>query len=224
MSLILSDGMSPSVASTYGSTNATTAVSNAANAVFGQTGGHGYVVGDIVEISSPGWPLIDGRLARISVVATNDITLEGINTSNTTKVPAGGAASGGSLRKITAWTALAQLSELDVTGDEAKYFVYQFMDQLRERNVPVGKSALVLAFTKLDDPGLSDLAVLQAAEDSGQRRAFRFVYRGGSGATPPRSLINAYVSVGSMSIPQKGGANIRRLGLAVDADPTEYAT
>lgn len=224
MALTLSDGMSPSVASTYGTANTTTAVSNAANAVFSQSAGHALVVGDIVEITSPGWPLIDGRLARVSAVSTNDITLEGINTSNTTKFPAGGAASGGSLRKITAWTALAQLTELDPSGDEAKYFTYQFMDQLRERNIPVGKSALVLQFTKLDDPALSDLAVLQSAEDSGQRRGFRFVYRGGSGATPPRSLFNALVSVGSMSIPQKGGANIRRLALAIDADPTEYAT
>lgn len=224
MSLVLTDGMTASVANTYGTANNTTAVSNAASAVFSQSGGHGLVVGDTVEITSPGWPGISGRLARVSVVATNDITLEGINTTNTTKYPAGGAASGGSLRKVSAWTTMAQLTELDPSGDEAKYFTYQFLDQLRERNLPVGKTPLVLAFTKLDDPALADLAVLQAAEESGQPRAFRLVYRGGSGATPPRSLINGYVTVGSMSIPQKGGANIRRLAIAVDADPTEYAT
>ena len=46
-------------------------------------GAHGVVVGDFVELTS-GWDLANGRVFRVSAVATNDITFESINTSSTT--------------------------------------------------------------------------------------------------------------------------------------------
>lgn len=224
MGILMSNGMQAAMATAYTAANNTTAVTNAANAVFSQTGGHGYVVGDFVEVTSPGWPLIDGRIARVSVVATNDITLEGIDTSSTALFPAGDAATGGSLRKISTWLSLAQLTEPEASGDEEEYFTYKFLNELRQRSVPIGKTPLIIRFQFLDDPTHSQIAALKTAQALGQRRAFRFIYRGGTGATPPRTVFNAFPSVGSMGLPQANAANIRRFAVAIDADPTEYGT
>ena len=144
MSLIIADGTQLALASAYGTASNTTATSNAANAVFTQAAGHGLAVGDFVEISSA-WPGIDGRIARISTLATNDATLEGIDTSDTNKYPTGGGT--GTLRKITTWQALAQVTGLETQGGEQQYFDYQFLDQLQQRRVPTSQAPLVAVMT-----------------------------------------------------------------------------
>lgn len=221
MSLIIADGTQLSLASAYGTANNTTATSNAASAVFSQSVGHGLVVGDFVEITSA-WPGIDGRIARVSVVSTNDITLEGINTSDVNKYPAGTGT--GSLRKITTWTALPQITAVATEGGEQQYFDYQFLDQLQQRRVPTSKAPLVLNLTMADDPGLAAVAVLKAAQDAGTPRALRMVFRGGSGATPPRTVLNGYVAFGTLPNIALGQANQRSIAIALYADPTEYNT
>lgn len=222
MSLTLFDGSQIAVASTYGSANATTAVTNAASAVFSQTGGHGIIVGDFVEITSPGWPGIDGRLARVSAVSTNDITLEGIDTADVNKYPVGGAASGGSLRRITAWQTMGQILRVGSEGGDQKWWDYQFANELQERSLPTTKAPLRLTLELADDLGHAQMTVLKAAEAAGTPRAMRFIFRGGSGVTPPRLVLNGLISVGTLPQLELGKANTRLITVGLAALPTEY--
>src|SRR5688572_11152068 len=103
MSVVNAAGSVFAIASTYGSTVAITAASNASACVL-TAASHGASVNDYVEIVSSGWGRMEKRVFRVSVVASNDITLEGFDTSSTTLFPAGQGT--GTVRRISAWTNL----------------------------------------------------------------------------------------------------------------------
>ena len=88
MAISLPTGTKVSVASTLGTSYAVTAATNAAETVLTVATGHGLTVGDYVVVRS-GWSLLDYRVARVKTVATNDVTLEGINTVNLDQYSAG---------------------------------------------------------------------------------------------------------------------------------------
>ena len=88
MAITLATGTQVAIASTYGTASNVTAATNAAECVLTVAAGHGIVVGDFVEFTS-GWDLATGRIFRVKTVATNDVTLEGFNTTSTTNFPAG---------------------------------------------------------------------------------------------------------------------------------------
>jgi Phage tail tube protein, TTP len=221
MALIIADGTVAAVASTYATASNITAITNANPAVATLQAGHGAAVGEFLEITS-GWPGLSGRVARISALATNDATLEGIDTSNTSLYPAGTGT--GSVRRITAWANLAQITAVAVEGGDQNYYDYQFLDQLQSNSLPTNKSPIRLNMTMADDPGLAQVTALKAAEAAGQPRALRLIFRGGSGATPPRTLMNGYVSYGTLPSIQLGQANLRTFTFALVALPVEYNT
>ena len=101
MARIIVNGSVPSIAATFRSTATITGISNAAAAVASLGAGHGTVVGDFVEIVSSGWSRLVGRVFRVSNVATNDVTLEGCDTTSTATFPAGQGA--GTLRAVLTW-------------------------------------------------------------------------------------------------------------------------
>ena len=79
------------IASAFGSAINTTAVSNSApggEAVVTTAGAHSYSNGDIVEITS-GWGRLNKRAFRIKAASGSTLTLEGMDTTNTTYFPAG---------------------------------------------------------------------------------------------------------------------------------------
>src|ERR1044071_9930324 len=105
MTAQVSQGSQVAIASTYGSGFTVSAITNASEGVATLSSSHGVTVGDIFELSS-GWDLLDKRLARAKAVATNDVTLESIDTSSTNMYPAGQGTGTG--REITAWTSITQ--------------------------------------------------------------------------------------------------------------------
>ena len=88
MSVTKTSGTQFAIGSTYGSASNMTAITNANPAVATLAGGHSVVVNDFIELTS-GWDLANGRIFRVSAVATNDVTLEGFNATDTSKYPAG---------------------------------------------------------------------------------------------------------------------------------------
>lgn len=86
MAIIIATGTGVDIASTYGASVNMTAITNATEAVATLAAGHGVVVGDFLEVTS-GWQRLTGRIVRVKTVATNDVTLESINTSSTSLFP-----------------------------------------------------------------------------------------------------------------------------------------
>lgn len=176
MSLILPNGSALAIASTYGSTKTMSAVSNANPAVATLEASHGVIVNDIIEVTS-GWERLDKRILRASVVATNDVSLEGFNSSSTTTYPAGSGI--GSIREITAWTSLTQVLSASTNGGDQQFFNYQFLEGSQERQIPTVRGAQSLELSLGYDPSLAWYSVLETASDDRALTALRITLPSG---------------------------------------------
>jgi hypothetical protein len=125
------------VASSYAASQTTTAVSNASEAVV-TCAAHGFSNGDIVEQSS-GWGRLHLRVLRVKGVTTNNYTLEGFDTTNTTFFPAGAGV--GSVRKISTFTQITGVMNPQSSGGEPKTVKYKFVESDVEYSINDGFAA-----------------------------------------------------------------------------------
>lgn len=217
MSLTLPNGMQLAVASTYGAAKTMSALSNAADAVATLESSHGVTTNDILELSS-GWPGVNDRIVRASGVATNDVTLEDLDTSSTTKYPAGSGT--GSVREITAWTAVTQILGISKTGGDQQFQIFQFLEEEGdERSIPTVRSAQSLTLTLGDDQTLSWYAVLKAASDSREATAFRITLKSGA-----KIYFNAIVALNEIPSLETNAPMALTCTLSFTAPLTRYAS
>jgi len=186
MSAALPNGSVISIAATYAGLKNMTALSNAAEAVATLEASHGVIVNDIVEITS-GWSKLSGRIARAKAVATNDVTLEKIDTTSTLRYPAGSGT--GQVREILTWQQISQILDSQTDGGEQQFSTFKYLEDDTERRIPTRKSAKGLTLKVADDASLPHYAVLDAADSAGTPRAIRVQLSSGA-----ILYYNAYVS------------------------------
>lgn len=176
MAIYKSQGLQLAIASTFGATKTMSAVSNASEAVATLEASHGVIVNDIIEVTS-GWTRLDGRVVRAGAVATNDVTLEDVDTSSTSNYPA--AEGAGTIREITAWTSLSQVRR-DITsgGGGFEQDDITFITDTRQRNRPGLAQPSTLDLTAFFDPSLSWVSVVRTAARGGTRTPFRMTLSG----------------------------------------------
>lgn len=216
MAVILTDGSVLSIATAYATSKNMTAITNATEAVATLEASHGIVVGDIFEVTS-GWPGLDGRVVRAKTVATNDVTLEGVDTTDTGLYPAGSGT--GTIREVTTWAAVSQVLRLATEGGEQQYFTYQFMDRLFQSRVPTFQDPATIKLGIADDASLSYLSTIRAAQATQTVRAARLVFRNSH-----RILLNGFWSLGFMPQLTLNEPKQRSIDLAVTAAPSELTS
>lgn len=216
MAITLSTGAGFDVAKTYGTSSNMTAISNAAEAVATLGDGHGCVAGDILEITS-GWGRLNGRLARVKTVATNDVTLEGINTTNTTLFPAGSGT--GTVRKITAWDEVTQVRDISVSGGEQQFADITTLTDVVAKQAPTIRSAVALSLTVMDDPGLAYYATVTGLSESAGVAGLRMRLPNGS-----KLYANGYWSIQKTPNIAKNDAVTAKIDVSYVAEPTRYAS
>ncbi|MFG6457867.1 phage tail tube protein [Roseateles sp. BYS96W] len=119
-------GTTVAVAAVFASSLPFTTASNATEAVLGMASTTGLSAGDIVEVTS-GWGRLNLRSARIKAVTANvSITLEGMDTTNTTFYPVGVGA--GSVRKVTTWQTIDKITGISSSGGDPVSVDYKYMD------------------------------------------------------------------------------------------------
>ena len=216
MAITLATGTLVAIASTYGSSSNMTAITNATSAVTTLAAAHGVVVGDFLEVTS-GWDRLNGRIVRVSAVATNDVTLEGINTSSTSLYPAGTGT--GSIRRITAWTNLSQItSALSVSGGEQQFADITTLTDRTQKQIPTVRGAVSVTLPTFDDPSLPWYSAVLTASDTATATAVRMIFPNNS-----RLVANAYWSL--QAVPTIEDSTLRgSISLSFVADPTRYAT
>jgi Phage tail tube protein, TTP len=216
MAVTLAVGTTPSIASTYGTAVVMSAITNATEAVATLGAGHGVVAGDFLEITS-GWSLLDGRVVRAKTVATNDVTLELVNTVSTTNYPAGSGT--GTIRRITAWTAITQVtSELQTSGGDQEFADVTTLQDRTKRQIPTRRSPVELTMPVYFDNSLGWVSTVRAAADTATATAVRLVYPNGS-----RTVGNAYWSMSD--VPQINDSTLRaNVSLTFSALPITYST
>lgn len=215
MSYTLPAGGSLAIASTYATAVNMTAITNAAQAVATLAGGHGLLVGDIIEVTS-GWELLNKRVVRVGAVDSNNVTLEAINTSNTTFYPA--AEGVGTVRKITAFTTVTQIGAINFTGGDQQYADTSSVFGRTDTQMPASRTPVVAEITIHDDPTLPFYAVIKAAEDAGNPVALRIT--GGNGA---RTYHNGFWSMAQFTTLERNATEKRSVAFTGVAEPTRYA-
>lgn len=214
MAVSLPNGSTVAVASAYATAKPFSAISNATEAVVTDAT-HTFAVGDILEITS-GWSKLNGRLARVkSVVASTPYVLEGINTSNTTRFPAGSGV--GSVRKITTWQQVLQILNSASNGGEQQFTNYSFLEDSTERRIPTRKSARGYTFNVADDPALAHYPVLQAADEDTVPRGIRLALANGGFI-----YMNTYVSMAGEPSLTQDEVMATEVTLSLSAPSTRY--
>lgn len=216
MAITLAVGTQVAIASTYGASFAMSAITNATQAVATLAASHGTVVGDYLELTS-GWDLLNGRLARAAAVSVNDVTLELIETANTTRYPAGTGT--GSVRRITAWTTLSQITAgISVSGGEQQFADITSLTDRTQKQIPTTRSPVQVTLPVFDDPSLAWYATVRSTSESASVAGVRMTFPNNS-----KLVAGAYWSL--QQVPTIEDSTLRAtVNLSFVADPTRYAT
>jgi hypothetical protein len=216
MSVAVPNGSLIHIASGYGAVKTMSALSNANPGVATLEASHGVIVGDILEVTS-GWSRLTNKIVRASVVSTNDVSLEGQNTSSTTVYAAGSGV--GSVREITGWTQLTQILDSSSNGGEQQFLEYQFLESDAQNRIPTFKSASGLSFSVGDDPSLTGYILAETANDDRLQRAVRITLPSGA-----KIFYNAYISLNktpSLTVNQLMAVQVT---LSLLAEPVRYTS
>lgn len=146
----LPNGSTIDLASSYSAEVAITSISNS-NPAVATAPGHGFVEGDIVQITS-GWEFLNNRSFVVGDVTTDTFELLG-SQNNTTDVnffPAGGGV--GTAKSVESWVQINQVTGFETAGNEQNFLDIQFLSSRRQTQLPTTKSALTVTLTVADDP------------------------------------------------------------------------
>lgn len=217
MSVYLPNGSTIHIASGYGAEKDMTAVTNATEAVATFEASHGVVEGDFIEVTS-GWSRLNNRIIRAGTVSTNDVNLEGFNTTSTTLFPAGSGT--GTIREITGFTQLLQVMQPQGDGGEQQFTTYQFLESDSESRIPSNKSASGLTLQVADDDSLAGYILAKAANDDRDPRAVKIVKANGG-----LILFSAYISLAPMpNLTINQVATVQVTFSLLNPEPTKYAS
>lgn len=149
MTISTGAGATLSICSTYAASKTMSAVTNANPAVATLESSHGVLVGEYIHITS-GWTGLNNRAVRVSAVNTNDVTLEGIDTSDTSRYPAGSGA--GSVREVSTWTQIANVKadSFSTSGGDQQFTDATPLDSLDDVQLPTTRSATSVTFSVMD--------------------------------------------------------------------------
>jgi len=216
MAIEKSQGLQLAIASTIGTSITMSAISNATEGVATLTSGTSMTVGDIIAVTS-GWTRLNNRVVRVKTVLSNDITLEGVNTSSTANYPAGEGI--GSVREITAWTSITQLRpDFSAAGGGFEQDDITLITDTRRISRPGLAQAITLEFTGFRDVSLPWVATVKAASDGSVLTPFRIITASGS-----KVYGNAYWGYSDEPQPDANSL-IYRLNLSLVADSISYAS
>lgn len=214
MSVSLPNGAVVSIASAYATAKTITAISNAVSASCSSTS-HGFVAGDILEITS-GWSRLNSRVVRVLSATTDAFVLDGVDTTSTTLYPVGGGA--GSARKITTWQQITQVLEFTTSGGEQQFVTYSFLEEDVEHQIPTIKSASSFAMTIGDDASLPWYSILSTANDDRVPRAVRITLPSASSI-----LYNGYVTLNKTPTLTKNEIMGLQSTVSLTSEPMRYA-
>lgn len=173
---------------------AITAFSNAASGTAAMTVGSGLVSsGDIFFYSSLGWGAVEETIRRAgTVTGGTSVVVEGLDTSSTTRFPAGQGT--GTLRVIssTSWTPISGVIGVSISGDEQAYETLTPYDKGGlQIQIPTTKSPLQVQLTfSHNATAQSWYTAMRSLSENQTKASFRVVYPDGM-----RALIYGLVSL-----------------------------
>jgi hypothetical protein len=202
------------MAATYATPVSVTAVTNALPAV--ATATNTFAAGDIVEQTS-GWSALTGRAVRVAAPSGTQYSLEGIDTTDTTRYAVGSGV--GSARKVLTWAEINQITDVATTGGDQQFYTFGFLAENDDRQIPTTKNPISMTFTVADDPSQPYVALCEAADQDRLPRVLRLNLPGGSSI-----LYNAYITISQTPALTRNQLMTRTITVSLIARPTRYAS
>lgn len=166
----LSNGTQVFVEGSRGAAIDVTAISNAATPVLTVSDAASLVVGDYLLFTSSASTLLADKQVRITAISGTSVTVEGIDTTSTTKFPAGLT---GEVVKITSWFEVPCVQDVSTDGGEQQFVNFQCLSDDCEQKIPTYKSAVTNTFTFAHEYTNPVYPVLRNYDESGQVVAIR---------------------------------------------------
>lgn len=157
MASIMPNGARYAVATAISAASAITAITNAAPPVASVAAPP--ADGSIIVVTS-GWPDLNGSVARSDDATANTFELEGLDTSDLVRYPAGEGV--GTYQVASAFQNIPKIRSVEMSGGEQQFFQYQYVDDAsgKQLQAPTFKSAQTLTLQVDYDPSLPHFAVL----------------------------------------------------------------
>lgn len=175
------NGTLQSIGATFGTVSAITAATNATESVFTLAVGHGITVGKWFEVLTSGWNGIVSRVYRAKTVVTNDVTVEGLNTTSTSAFPAGQGV--GTVRLISTFVPIQQVLRdgFTITGGDPKEKISGYIDNDLDFVFYTGKTPIKVEMKVDDDQSLAFWTTVRAAEAAATNYPLLVTYSNGGG-------------------------------------------
>ncbi|MEO8640966.1 phage tail protein [Pseudomonas sp.] len=213
MAVKLPNGATFEHAATYATALAFSAISNASEAVCTVTGGT-LAVGDILLVAS-GWTALNNKVVRVKTATATAITLEAIDTTDTTVYPAGSGV--GTLRKVLTWVQIPQVTDFASAGGQQNYAEVSFLEAQQGFQIPTDKSAASMTITVADDPALPYMPIVTAADTSRSIQAARLNLPG-----VDKIYYGVFTSISPQPTIQRNNVMTKVVSLAQQSTPTRY--
>lgn len=215
MSFNLPDGSKIYVGTTLGSAIAVSGITNA-NPAVATANAHGLSNLDEFLFLS-GWEEANESVFRAAGVTANTLNVENLDATDTDWFPAG--TGGGTIQKVTAWTEIQQITNIQMNGGDPKYATVELLSRKRDINLPAGFNASNIVLTMADDPTLSGQAALKTASRTIAKRPFKILMAGGG-----KGYFYGHVAFNDMPQLNKGQANSVTATISLLGNFTRYAT
>lgn len=158
-----------SISTGFDAAKTVSAVTNA-NPGVATSATHGYANGDILLMGA-GWTDLNDRPVRAANIATNAFDLEGFDTTNVTRFPAGAGV--GTAKKATSFVAFSQVTDVQTAGGEQQYFQWVYLEDGLQRQKPTFKNARSMTVTLDYDNALAWYATLLNHDLTGDTQILR---------------------------------------------------
>lgn len=181
---------------------AVTAISNA-NPAVATTATNTYATGDELLLEGS-WEDATDSIYRAGTVTATTAALLGLNATNTALFPASGAA--GTVKKITTWTEIPQVLDINTSGGDAKFATVSPMARRTDIQFPNGFNPMTYELILGHDPTLAAYQTMLDLSRTNAKVAFK-------GVAPNATATSGYeYGFGYLSIPeaaqkQRGNAN-----------------
>lgn len=169
------DGAKLYITASLPAASGTGTATNAANAVVNIVG-NDISTGALVLIDSEDWPELAGLVARVTT-ATDAVTLQGVDTTNTDKFPDGGKLTLTELPADASYVRLPYVTALGLSGGELQTGTSEYLDVEAASEYATGRSPRRMEYSvsfKADGAGRS---ALRAAD--GKFTVHKLVYKNG---------------------------------------------
>src|SRR5690606_25278015 len=130
--------------------------------------GHGLEDGD-EGVLEGGMARLPGRAVRATEVDVDSFSLDGIDTTNVQRYPAGGGPA--AARKVLPRAPVPQITEVATSGGDQQFTTFGFLEDDDDRQLPTSKSPATMTLTVADDPAQPFVPVVEAADEDKEARA-----------------------------------------------------